>query len=163
MKKEQSLNQLKIKYFLHSFLIHFLIFTLLFVNINNDTPQPEIVQKNTLKNVPIEIIETTDLEEGTIKKQLENYYWGIGIETIQKFEQISSFGGLNVLEVISVKKGYSAFDANILVNDKILLLDGYPMNEENNIKGDGPKILYLTILRNNIIINILVKRVKVYY
>ena len=96
-------------------------------------PKQNIVEKST---------ETAD-EEGT-------FYWGVGID-------------VNLIDsvlITGVTPGYCGEAAGLKVGDIILSVNGSATGE---IKGDEPKTLLLTILRNGVKINISVERCKVYY
>lgn len=162
MKKEFPMNQMKTKYLLISASIHALFIFLLLFHFNLTQPIETIPENIENATSDLQIIE---LSQGPGKNNLDSdkFYWGIGIESTESFEHNSIYGLIPVLYITDVKQGYSAENAGLQIKDKIFLLNNQPMFGENNIKGDEPKQLYLTILRNGVIINVSLQRVKVYY
>ncbi len=155
------------KYLLSSFIIHLLfLFPLFLLNnnkINNDSFDNGngINESQKINSTDVEIIE---INEGEGKQVVpENFYWGIGIGSSATFENISPYGLVLVIIVTSIKKGYSAYDSDLQIGDKIILVNNNVISNQNDIKGDSPKSLILTLIRNNSIINIAIDRVKVYF
>ena len=82
-----------------------------------------------------------------------NFYWGLGIST--------SYLG-NKIFVTEVHPGYNGEAAGLKVGDIITLINDKEISEED-IRGNGPQKLKLTIWRNSGIIVIHTERGKVYY
>lgn len=153
------------KYIAFSTIVHGILLLLVFFNFtfnekqsnkNEDTPKIET------GITEIEIIDLGDSQEKTTINP-ESYFWGIGIDTTETFTNFPGQGEIVVIHVTNVKHGYSAEQYGILSGDDIILLDGKPIFGENDIKGDEPKNLSLTIIRNGNTIVINLPRVKVYY
>lgn len=88
----------------------------------------------------------------------KDYYWGIGISYDWRTEANEP------MRVGYIYQGYSADLAGLESGDIILAVDGRPPNNgDNDIKGNGPKMLVLTIKRGDRIFDVNVPRVKVYY
>lgn len=149
------------KYIFISTLIHVLVLSSLFINISEEQV---VINNNTNDNkvANVQIIEINE-NEGNNTPTPENFYWGIGIDSSIQFQNIIPYGLIPTVIVNSVKKGYSAYDSNLQVDDKIILVNGKIISGVNDIRGDAPKKLILTIIRNNYTIKIAVNRVKVYY
>lgn len=150
------------KHLIYSLSIHLLIILLLSFNINLNKADEIITEKN--KNTDIEIIEINEGNDIN-KKQIvsDKFYWGIGIISSANFENRSPYGLILIITVTEIKKGYSAYDSDLKIGDRIYLVNNDILSNQNDIKGDEPKHLILTILRNNNMLNINIKRVKVYY
>lgn len=95
---------------------------------------------------------------GEASAELHNFYWGIGISSVEYYKD-----NMPVIEINEVALGYSAYDAGLQVGDIIVNIDGHSISEGNDIRGDGPKRLSLTIIRKWVTLLINLERVKVYY
>jgi C-terminal processing protease CtpA/Prc len=100
----------------------------------------------------VNVIENVQ-ENGDEASEKKNYYYGIGVSGYYK-------NGAYIIE--QVYSGYSAESAGLRSGDMIELVNGLsPMLED--ISGNGPRELELTILRNGLQILIKTRRVKVFY
>lgn len=144
------------KFFIYSLLIHAIPF-LFTLNFNPEVNQTtEVGMSGGEYNViPVEI--TT---EGDGDGQLKNYYWGIGISTRQMYDTNRKQW---IIKVNQVYLGYSADFSGILMGDIIIAINKAEVSNQNDIKGDGPATLRLTIDRQGVIIEKIIQRVKVYY
>lgn len=143
------------KFLFTSLILHLLPIFFLLPKIDT-RPIPEKTQVGS-ELVEIEI--PVEKEEGDGEAPQRKFYWGIGIMTTDVYHLEYGF----IIKVVNVYKGYSAMDAGLLVDDLIVLVDGKPITQNNDIKGDGPHSLSLTILRKDDMIKINLSRVKVYY
>jgi C-terminal processing protease CtpA/Prc len=67
-------------------------------------------------------------------------------------------------KIAEVHEGYSAESAGLRVGDVILLIDGSkPYDNSNDIRGEEPKDMVLTIKRDGKIFEVKISRCKVYY
>lgn len=89
----------------------------------------------------------------------KNYFWGIGISVVEYYNMEM---GKWVIEVKEVHTGYSAEEVGIMAGDLITSINGKG-TEVEEIIGDGPATIRLTIFRNGAIIVKTLDRVKVYY
>lgn len=96
------------------------------------------------------------------KKELKNFFWGIGVTCNQLFEHYPN-GLFWVIKVNIVHQGYSAEEAGLVPGDEIYLIDNKPITVENEIAGKQPRKMVLTILRGNSTLIKSVERVKVYF
>ena len=123
----------------------------------------------TTKQVPVEISLEPPGAEGDLDKtgneiikplgegdgeKSENFYWGLGITCTL----VS-----NGCYISGITEGYAAMDSGLQVGDIIYLINGLPLSDDNEIRGNTPKKLYLTFSRKGITMNLVVERVKVYY
>lgn len=110
----------------------------------------------------MEIIEISPI--GDTKQEFKNFYYGLGITCDEYLLNIPDYGMTPTLLIRTVHSGYSAESSGLQAGDVIYLVNGQPVGDGNDVKGDEPKDLALTILKKDgriIVINI--KRVKVYY
>jgi hypothetical protein len=114
------------------------------------------------KGSSVNIIEFSALADGE-KRELNNFYWGLGISCDEKLILIPGYGIMYSVIVEVVHSGYSGESSGLQPKDVIFQLDSKLIQPENDIKGDGPSNISLTIMRNGSIITINTKRVKVYY
>ncbi len=116
----------------------------------------------------IEMVETASSNETKPQKDLTRFYWGIGVTV--EYDRIAIpgydyFGSefLFVEIIQSVHGGYCAEAAGIETGDIIFLINGDYIEPGNQLDGEGPSKLVLTILRNGRIVVIQLDRCKVYY
>jgi len=92
------------------------------------------------------------------KKKAEHGYWGLGMYTNNDMSftlnGIQYFGSL----IVTLPPDYPAYNAGLLVNDIIFAIDNLPITDQNDIKGDGPKTMTLSIYRNGQVIYITTQR-----
>lgn len=101
----------------------------------------------------VEVIEVNKGSGEGDNQKLEKFYYGIGVSVLYDVR------GYLIKEVFS---GYSAEEAGILKGDLITHVDGKSIGGYNDIRGEDEKIIVLTVVRNNDIMFIAVKRVKIY-
>jgi hypothetical protein len=144
-------------YTLLSTFVHILVISLLFLNLQ--TKDTEKIDENKQQGgshiLSFDIIQQNDLTDLNDIKIEKNYYWGLGITV--------NYDGVN-LNVIGVDDGYNGQLSGLLVGDMIVLVNDKPISGNNDIAGDSPKKLKLTIMRKDgNIINIFTERCKVWY
>ena len=107
------------------------------------------------------IIEIVDqvTTEATKPEPKKEFYWGIGIYSVSN----TTSTGAVMLRVTSVVSGYAAETAGIRIDDIIISIDDQDMTETNNIRGDKPRRMVLTVVRNGATIRITLERTKVYF
>lgn len=162
------------RYFVLSFIVHILpLIVILLVKpmtITDQQTQQEQQAQNKNKGeqnqrVEIEVIEqvpTLGAEEP--KKELKKFYWGIGIAVDHTYMNMDGYvTPVPVTIVEKVYAGYCAESAGILPGDKIVLVNNQYITGENDIIGNGPREMVLTIVRNDRIIQVPINRCKVYY
>lgn len=147
------------KFILFSLFLHALPFLFLGSNANNEAQEP---QHSIPEKMEIEVIPKADRiktigENGESQENLR-YYWGLGM-TSNDYKM----GGYFIHEITEINTGYNAELAGLQLGDKIFLINGEKIGSENQIRGDAPKDLLLTIYRNGAIISVKTKRGKVYY
>lgn len=96
------------------------------------------------------------------KKELKNFYWGLGFTSAEYVDYVDHVQYL-IVEVNYPYEGYAGWEAGLLPGDKIYLVNGERISGTNDIRGDGPTDITLTILRGSANIIIHTKRCKVYY
>lgn len=152
------------KYLVISLLIHTVSFVLITFNFNFKEKKEEKQQQKQNGMFSVEIITPKDSNSDSsvpIKKP-KNFFWGLGISVnpeVRTILGVDFFG----YEITKVYEGYCAEDAGILVGDYVYLINNEILGTDNDIKGEKPKKLRLTIERNRIIININTERCKIYY
>lgn len=111
----------------------------------------------------INVIELGDIGSEDLKP-LDNFYWGLGFGSQHyMYDKIpGQLGALPVIEVTEIFKGYCG-ESVLQKNDLIYLINDMPLVTGNDIRGEGPAKLKLTILRNGGKIVLNVERCKVYY
>lgn len=153
------------KSLLLSILIHSLIvFSLLYKSTVDKKEEQDRKLEQAASAYAIEIIEISDsFSEKETKQELKNYYWGIGIT--QDFNNQFKVNGIDTYGVMVVKvvPGYNGERDGILPDDFIIAVNGIAWSLDNDIKGDGPLKLVLTVYRNGVIIDIHTERCKVYF
>lgn len=143
---------------------------LIFVTITQDEPKPEPVvveiisgngdqEKKNEGNGSKRIVELGDGDSDETPKE---FYWGVGIYSMRYLDTIPGFGYIAVTEITGIVSGYSADSSGLQVNDIIVLINGEPESPGNDLRGDGPKTLILTIRRKGQTIIIKTERCKVY-
>ncbi len=111
----------------------------------------------------IELVEAPS-SETQAKKDLERFYWGIGVTVAYIPGDAVELPHIMLAERIEmVHSGYCAEAAGILPGDIIYLVNGDYIEPGNQLDGNGPAKLSLTILRNKRIVIIQLDRCKVYY
>lgn len=155
------------------FVISLLLHTLVFISVSFKTSQELELNKksglgnggnNTQNTNSYEIIDI-DIASGDLnkKKELINYFWGIGVTVNQKIRFINN-ESLFVIEVIQTHSGYCAETNGIAPGDSIFKINGLAITNNNDLIGDGPTKITLTILkRSGNIVNVTFNRCKVYY
>lgn len=121
--------------------------------------RPKTSSKNS-KNEDIKILGDSNGPKAT------NFYWGIGIMGPERENSLipDYFGTpIRTCVIYVVFEGYGAYLGGVLPDDIIYEINGQPITAENDLRGDGPKQLNLTILRKNAKIHLTVNRTKVYY
>lgn len=148
------------KYLIVSLFLHLLLVISIGFKMNQEQQANTEGEKGGEKQgyeIETQIIEIAD-GPGAEKKELKDFFWGIGVEI-----RYSEHLGYPAHIVTSVKSGYCAESNNILEGDIIYLVNDQPLDFINDIKGDEPKKLKLTINRNGSIIIKVFNRCKVYY
>lgn len=108
----------------------------------------------------VEIIELSESTTGKAeKKDDRRFYWGIGVHV----NYVLFGNGYPGTEIVSVAGGYCAEQAGIQVGDIIVKINGEYLDVNNQLDGEGPKKLVLTVLRKGSTITIITDRCKVYY
>lgn len=92
----------------------------------------------------------------------EHFYWGLGFNSTEYISYIDHIEYL-VVEVDIVYESYCAKAAGLRSGDKIILVNNAKISSHNDIRGDGPTEISLTILRGDVKIEIHTNRCKVYY
>jgi C-terminal processing protease CtpA/Prc len=145
-----------------SIIISILIHSLFFLNFISNQQEEKLSQTNYdigTDSFDIDVIEINESDSGEISKQeLKAHYWGIGISS-----NYIPYNGTLSCEIEYIYSGYSAESAGLQIGDIIYLINGAPIGDNNDIKGDGPRKMLLTVSRKNVIIYINIDRVKVYY
>lgn len=118
-----------------------------------EAPKPKVTAVDLQEHQPPQYIKIKELGTAGDSKENSKFYWGLGITT----REMNS-GDL----ITEVNSGYNGEAAGLMVGDFIIHVNGKPKNQ-NEIRGNGPAKLVLTILRNNSIITINTERGKVYY
>ena len=148
-----------------SLIIHGLFVLFMIHDSVKEKPKQEEQAKQNKGQYELQIevlIPNTSGSEAKIIKKKKDFYWGIGISPDYEFRDM--FGAEVFGYVVGkVYEGYCAYDAGVQVGDFIYLIDGQAMTEKNDIRGDGPRRMLLTIIRKNVTINLTVDRCKVYY
>lgn len=118
-----------------------------------DKIEIEVTESHNNPGRDVQVIENIQDEGDATPKEKTSYYYGIGV---------SGYYSQGVYHIEKVYSGYSAESALLLAGDVVKLVNGVsPMLED--ISGDGPKELWLTVLRNGQQILIKTRRVKVWY
>lgn len=151
------------KYIGTSILLHLLIFLItLGGNGTSEIPNTAITGVDVLTEQtqypPVEQIK--ELATGGNGEEAKDFYWGLGISSTDAFD-IST--GSYQYTVTAIVIGYNGDKSGLKVDDRILLINGSPITNENSVRGDGPREMILTVLRNGVIILIKTERGKVYY
>lgn len=116
---------------------------------------PEKVEVTLVEKPPEQIVE---IVPGGIAEEKERaHYWGIGINIDNE-----NYKGNLAYIVTQVHSGYTA-EFVLQPKDVIILLDDQPISFTNEIRGEGPRRMKLTIIRNGSIIYVYIERCKVYY
>ncbi len=125
---------------------------LLFIKI--DKPKEEALVVSL-----VEYVETgnndsrrTVSKNGDIKSN--EYYWGIGIYSETKD---------NCEYVIEVYDGYPAQRAGVLAGDVICHIDDVAMIGDNLLRGNRPRTMTITIIRDNKYFDIKISREQIWY
>lgn len=128
----------------------------------NSGKEKAIENKMYITEQSVEVIELVPAGVGGVTRELENYYWGLGFSSNQHIEYIDHIKYL-VLEVEIVYAGYCGASSGLISGDKIYLLNDERLTEANDIRGNGPSDIKLTLVRDTAKINIHATRCKVYY
>jgi len=150
------------RYIFISTLIHSLIAGFILLNFIRQVDPVVLNEKKSSNLLNIELIEPIDNEEGAESKIEDDrkFYYGIGVSINNYIDPIS---GAAILKVSAVYKGYSAYNSDIRIGDYILKLNDQDIFDQNDIKGEKEGPIKLTILRNGVIIEKVLNRVKVYF
>lgn len=143
-------------YTLLSTFVHILVISLLFLNLQkNDNEKINENKQGGSPALSFDLISQNELTDNNSIKIEKDYYWGLGITV--------NSDGMN-LQVVGVEDGYNGEISGLLVGDIIVLVNDKPIGENNDIAGDTPKKLKLTVVRKDgNIINIFTERCKVWY
>lgn len=155
------------KFIIISLLLHstFLLFNPI------EQTEPTVYEIEMVDNDSNSGTEKTDKKESVTKilevggegdKVSTDHYYGVGIYSQEHLQEIPGYGIIQVVEITDVVIGYCGEEAGLRVGDMIVLVNGIEQSPENNIKGDGPKLLNLSIFRNGVTILISINRCKVY-
>lgn len=153
------------KYYGISILIHsiplvFILLSIIFKPIEKEKEKQK--QEQTLIEFNPVVIEQSQEKSTEPIKEHKNFYWGLGF--VQDLNFVKVYGlptyGYTVTQVYS---GYCGETAGLSVGDYIYLVNGAVVSDGNDIRGDGPKKLILTILRNGGTVLLTIDRCKVYY
>lgn len=155
------------RYLILSFLVHVLLAALTMLKLGQISEEKQQKKKQEQKALPVEIevIEQVASVPEMPKKDERKFYWGIGISVdYQDYTLPGYMGTVRATKVEKVYQGYNAESAGLLEGDLIYLINGSPITFKNDIVGDGPGTLILTILRNgSSIVRVQLERCKVYY
>jgi C-terminal processing protease CtpA/Prc len=128
------------------------------VSVDIIVPKNSSDKGNNKKKAEIILSKTTTKSHKT-KQKFKDGFWGIGVE-IWNFEKKPVMYNGKIIygeEITQVFDDYPAARVGLKSGDVILLVDGEDANI-NQVKGDGPKIMILTICRNGKIFNIQIER-----
>ena len=140
-----------VKFYVISILLHSLLFLPLLVN----GKKTNLIQISLNASADSTVIIVPQSDGKTIKKS-KNGYYGIGIYTNMAYVNCQKLDYRGYV-VNSVIHGYGAEAAGIQRGDIIIGVNGKSISS-NHIRGNKPKILTLTICRNNYIIKLTVNR-----
>lgn len=104
--------------------------------------------------VEIGLISTT----GQKKEALKDFYYGIGISVYR-----SERDGVEINGIADVYAGYPAETNGLRVLDIIVSLDGKPVNVENDIVSDKPRVIVLRIMRGGSMFDVTIQTEKIYF
>ncbi len=153
------------RYFLLSLLLHSIILIPLVPKLLQEEQAEQAQGKSNTGNgefIP-EIIEFSVVSGDTVKP-LNNYYWGLGLSCDEGIRYIPGYGQMFSVIIQIAHSGYSGESAGLQPGDVIFEINNKPIDYTNDLKGDGPANLLLTIMkRDGSIIKKTVPRVKVYY
>lgn len=112
--------------------------------------------------VNIEIIDMLPVGHGTKRRDLLNFYWGVGVTCN---EQVVLIDGTQyyVVKIQKVHEGYTGMEADLRIDDIIYQIDGKNVTTQNNMTGIDSTEIVLTIKRGTNTIIKRVKRTKVYF
>lgn len=151
-----------------SLMLHLSLVALVTVSVVAEERQEEEkfeieLQESQQSEAQINVIELGDVSSEDLKP-LDNFYWGLGFGSQHyMYDKIpGQLGALPVIEVTEIFKGYCG-ESVLQKNDLIYLINDMPLVTGNDIRGEGPAKLKLTILRNGGKIVLNVERCKVYY
>lgn len=153
------------RYFLISLLLHSLILIPLVPKLLQEEQAEEAKGKGNTGNGEsvMEIIEFNPVYSDIVKP-LNNFYWGLSLSCDEGMIYIPGYGDMLSVIVLIVHDGYSVESAGLQPGDMIFEINNKSIDYTNDIKGDGPANILLTILKiDGRIIKITVPRVKVYY
>lgn len=95
-------------------------------------------------------------------EEAKNFYWGLGFYSADYIDTFPGYGPMRSVEVLEFVSEYCGAHSGLHLHDVIFLINGQPRTDSNDIKGNEPKTLELTLSRNHSIMVITVKRCKVY-
>ncbi len=155
------------RYLSLSIFIHCLFFSLFFlkqelIRQEQQQEQGSAGEKESGADFSVEVIEIADDADESSKQEKKDFYWGIGIGS--DFAFIDIYGVTTYCySVDKLYAGYSAETDGVLVGDYIYLINDKPIGGTNDLKGDGPKKMKLTIIRNGSKVIVYTERCKVWY
>lgn len=150
------------KWLLLSIFIHTIFLSFFYVK--SELPQNEKLkteqQVEFINNNP-KVIEI-DNNSTKLNNKVINYYWGLGFTA--NFDEVEYLGTkVNAYTIIYFDSGYCGENSGLILGDKVYLVNGELISETNDIKGDEPKKLLLTLERNGRTIVIQTDRCKIWY
>lgn len=152
-------------YLLISIMIHTLAFLSIRQQLNQEQHKKREQKKehalgNGLDN-NIQIVEITGKTTKEAAKP-RGYYWGLGISINENPMVIS--GMMYPVKIIKhAYQGYCGDYGGLIVGDVVYLINGDLIVGDNDFRGDGPRKMILTILRNGSTVRLQIDRCKIYY
>ncbi len=141
------------KYIIGSLIAHLALVSVFFYNSSKSPSIPEPIeitmtdQQQQLEPPKEEsgVLILPKEDEGPEKKdEKDKGYYGIGITTNDHFEN-----DVFIVEVTSVVYGYPADMVGLQIGDKIIEVDGQPIQTGQEIKGTGKTSLTIKVIKKN--------------
>lgn len=101
----------------------------------NETADVTFIERERIKPVDL---------NGKSDEKIGKYYWGIGISSRSIFDVATGSYKRIVTEIAS---GYNAERDGLNLNDVIIMVDNMLITDDNDVRGDGPRKMILTISR----------------
>lgn len=152
------------KYLLLSVFIHALALSFFYVKYKSPKIEKEIEKEivTGFQSDPLPIEINTEADE-LVKKNKDQYYWGLGLAA--DFGDVDYLGyKANSIHITKIYPGYCGENSGIMIGDNVYMINGELYNEQtNDIKGNEPKKLILTLDRNGRTIVLQTERCKIWY